>query len=492
MPIDLALVNPFQLVRDPIERRYGEPYFPLGPLYVAARARSKGWNVKLFDGMFTSDAVPFKKFLEQEQPGVIGFYTMNTIKATTLDWISRAKNSQRGLIIAGGPDASSDPEPYLKAGADGVLVGEGEDAILEILEAAQRGRWKDAAALSGVPGMVRANGNGDASSPRRDRLTHLDEFPFPAWDLLDLQPYRHLWMRRRGISAMSLIAGRGCPFRCTWCAKPVLDKKFITRSVENVIAELLWLKRNFNPSYLRIVDDVFVMDRRWALKFCEEVVRANAVIPFECLARVDLVNEEMLAALKRAGCRKIFYGVESGSQKILDAMKKGTQIHQIKATAKLMHRLGIKMHAYLMFGYPGEEYRDIWKTIRLVEETVPHSAGVTVTYPIKGTEFYNQVRHEFLESNQWTYSNQNLSAFRTRYPSWVYRWATRLTQTRLQLAQVFKGLAPFHRLPKIVLKNVVYTSLFVLSAALADRLQARHDEQLVRKPGGNDRPQGPN
>jgi len=331
--------------------------------------------------------------------------------------------------------------------------------------------------------MVRTNGDEAMTAQRRDRLAHLDELPFPAWDLVDLQPYRKLWMRRHGVSAMSLIAGRGCPFRCTWCAKPVLDKKFLTRSVENVVNELLWLKRNFNPSYLRFVDDVFVMDRRWALKFCEEVVRADAVIPFECLARVDLVNEEMLAALKRAGCQKIFYGVESGSQKILDAMKKGTKIHQIKTTATLMHKLGIKMHAYLMFGYPGEEYEDIWKTIRLVEETVPHSAGVSVTYPIKGTEFYDQVRNEFLESNQWTYSNQNLSAFRTRYPSWVYRFAAKLTQTRLQLAQIRKGTAPLSLLPKIALKNAVYTPLLALSAAVADRLQPRDNEQLIGKPG---------
>ncbi len=467
MRTDLLLVNPFQWRLDPVELQHGEPYFPLGPLYLASRVRAAGRSVEIHDAMFSLGDAEFDAALRRE-PGLVGFYTIHTARRNAFRWIGRARAAGR-LIVAGGPDASSDPDPYLRAGAHAVLVGEGEDAILELLDAADAAGYREPPAWANIQGARLAGADPAQPTPKRIRRRGLDELPFPAWDLLDLDAYRRIWNQRGHGLALSMIAGRGCPFHCTWCAKPVFDRTFTNRSVASVIAELQWLKQTFRPGHLRIVDDVFVMNRRWVKEFSQAVVEADAVIPFECLARVDLVDEEVLSWLHAAGCRKIYFGVESGSQDVLDAMRKGTTVGQARSTAALMHRLGMRMHAYLMFGYPGETAADIRKTIGLMEEAVPHSAGVSVTYPIPGTEFYESVRHDFIEENRWEHSNHNRPAFHARYPGWIYWVAERLILARLTLAQIRRRLVPWNEWPKAALKSAVLGPIFLASTWWLDR-----------------------
>ena len=440
---DIMFVNPLFLHEDPVESKLMTPYFPLGILYVAATAREAGYDVAVFDAMFARDDADFVAALEREKPKVVGFGVLATVRRAALRLAALAK--QHGaMVVMGGADPTARPETYLgpvDGGApvvDVVTVGEAEETIVELLPQLVRGEL-DNRALAAIQGIAYRNADGEiVTTPRRPLIADVDRLPFPARDLVDFTPYREAWRAKHGIFSLSLIATRGCPFNCAWCQKIVFGRSFRPRAPEAVAEEMRQIKTQFSPDFVRIVDDAMGIDKAWVRRWRDAMLAKDAalwnsdalfhsaVIPFECLSRVDLMDEEMARLLKEVGCRRIAFGAESGSQKVLDAMTKGSKVAQIYKTAQICRDLGIETYFYMMVGYPGETWDDLKLSVKMLRETRPDIFSTTIAYPLPGTTFFEQVQHllphDACTMPDWDYTAENRLLFqRGQYSTAFYR-----------------------------------------------------------------------
>jgi anaerobic magnesium-protoporphyrin IX monomethyl ester cyclase len=244
------------------------------------------------------------------------------------------------------------------------------------------------------------------TSPRRPDIRDLDAMPFPAWDLVDVERYRKIWLRRHGYFSMNMVTTRGCPYHCNWCAKPIWGQRYNSRSPENVAAEMKRLKEKCRPDHIWFADDIFGLKPGWIERFAECVERLDCRIPFKSLSRVDLLQRpKEIEMLKRAGCRIVWVGAESGSQKILDAMEKGTTVEQIYEASRRLREAGVQVGFFLQFGYPGETREDIAKTVQMVRDCQPDDIGVSVSYPLPGTKFHASVHRQLGNKQNWEDSN---------------------------------------------------------------------------------------
>jgi len=320
----------------------------------------------------------------------------------------------------------------LENGADYCLLGEGEETLLELLNQlspvlsgapAQSKEGKDAGQVIGLVSRqtLALNRVERSNLTRRPDITNLDALPFPAWDLVDIQKYKNIWMKRHGYFSMNMVTTRGCPYHCNWCAKPIWGQRYNSRSPENVAAEMKWLKENFAPDHIWFADDILGLKPNWIEKFAVLLQEADTLIPFKCLQRADLVNEKIASALAKAGCKTVWIGAESGSQKILDAMDKGDQVEDIYRAAKLLRANGIEVGFFLQFGYPGETWEDVQKTLRMVRECAPDDIGISVSYPLPGTKFFERVKMELSDKQNWIDSNDLAMLYQGPYPTEFYR-----------------------------------------------------------------------
>jgi anaerobic magnesium-protoporphyrin IX monomethyl ester cyclase len=381
--------------------------------------------------MFAQGEEAFTAALEREQPKVVGIGVLATVRAAALRLAALACD-HGAVVVVGGADPTGRPESYLHHQADGqqpisvVVIGEGEQTLEELVPLLLDGVAAEGR-LTEVPGLAFLDSDGNVvTTAPRPHCADLDRLPLPARDLIDVEAYRRAWQGRHGRFSLSIIATRGCPYGCTWCQKSVFGRSFRPRSAEAVAEEMRIIKERYEPDQLRIVDDVMGIDRGWVRAWHNAVLARDAVVPFECLSRVELMDEEIVRLLKEAGCVRIAFGAESGSQKVLDAMKKGTRVEQIGRAADLCRQAGIETYFYLMLGYPGEEWADIRETVKLLKDTRPNQFSSTVAYPLPGTEFYEEVQHRLLDTPDWDYTAENRLLFQrghsTRFYRWVQRW----------------------------------------------------------------------
>ncbi len=265
-----------------------------------------------------------------------------------------------------------------------------------------------------MTGQVRYN------SPRSLR-TNLDSLPLPAWDLVDIEKYRQAWLGAHNFFSLNMVSSRGCPYKCNWCAKPIYGNSYHARTAHCVAQEMLYLKREFRPDHIWFADDIFALSAKWTFEFAEAVEKLNAQIPFKMQSRCDLMTRQTVSALKRAGCREIWMGAESGSQRILDAMEKGIRVEHVYRARENLLQHGIRAGLFLQFGYRGETWEDIEATVRMVRETKPDDIGVSVSYPMPGTKFYQLVSSEMKAKTNWSDSADLAMMFRGAYSSDFYR-----------------------------------------------------------------------
>jgi anaerobic magnesium-protoporphyrin IX monomethyl ester cyclase len=442
--VDLLLVNPLFLNRDPVEKRLMTPYFPLGLLYLAATAREAGYTVSVFDAMFHTGDQGFVAVLEKERPKVVGISVLATVRAAALHLADLASRHGAAVMV-GGADPTGRPESYLHHQVNGsrpvdvVVVGEGEQTLLQLLPALLNGAHK-AERLREIDGLAYLDADGQSvSTAAREHCVDLDSLPLPARDLIDIEAYRRAWRGHHEHFSLSIIATRGCPYGCKWCQKSVFGRSFRPRAPEAVAEEMRSIKMEYHPDQLRIVDDVMGIDRNWVRAWHDAVLARDAVIPFECLSRVDLMDEELVRLLQEAGCIRIAFGAESGSQKVLDAMNKGTRVEQIRRAAELCHRAGIEIYYYIMLGYPGEEWDDVRKTVELLKETRPDQFSSTIAYPLPSTEFFEEVKHRLLDTPDWDYTAENRLLFQREYSTRFYRWVVRWLHQEWHISRLRHG-----------------------------------------------------
>ncbi|MEP7135386.1 MAG: radical SAM protein [Chloroflexota bacterium] len=399
-----------------------QPYPPLGTLYAASWLRQHGYEVALFDAMLAESEEEWAVALDLHKPQYAIIYEDNfnylskmcllRMRDAAFKMIAMAK-SRGCIVILCGADATDHYKDYLEGGADYCLIGEGEETLIELLNQLSVG--KEAEQVIGLASRTTLH------ATRRTDITNLDALPFPAWDLVDVARYRKLWLEHHGYFSMNMVTTRGCPYHCNWCAKPIWGQRYNSRSPENVAAEMKWLKENFAPDHIWFADDILGLKSNWIEKFAELLNEADAVIPFKCLQRADLVNEKTARALAKAGCKTVWLGAESGSQKILDAMDKGDKVEDIYRAAKLLRKNGVEVGFFLQFGYPGEVWSDVQKTLKMVRECAPDDIGISVSYPLPGTKFFERVKMELGEKQNWTDSDDLAMLYHGPFPTEFYR-----------------------------------------------------------------------
>lgn len=403
----LLLGQSYYLRFDPKLWEAMQPYPPLGTLYAASFLRARGYDVALFDAMLAASEAEWDAALQASQPRYAVIYEDNfnylskmcLLRMRQAAFTMMASARARGCtVIAGGSDASDHAEQYLAQGADYVLLGEGEETLAELIGQLEE-QTLDPAAVLGLAyqedGQARRNA-------RRPDIRDLDALPFPAWDLVDVERYRQIWLERHGAYSMNMATTRGCPYHCNWCAKPIWGQRYNVRSPENVVAEMQWLQEQYRPDHIWFADDIMGLKPGWWERFAGLVEEAQLRLPFKCLSRADLLlRGEAIAGLKRAGCDIVWIGAESGSQKILDAMEKGTRVEQIVEARRQLRAAGVRAGFFLQFGYPGETREDIEKTLQMVRDCRPDDIGMSVSYPLPGTTFYERVRVELGAQRNW-------------------------------------------------------------------------------------------
>ena len=484
----ILFIHSYFLRFDPKQWATGQPYAPLGTLYAASLMRENGYAVSLFDTMFARQPEEVIPQLEKTNPDFFVIYDdgfnyltkmcLTNMREAAFKMIKLAK--ERGCtVIVSSSDSTDRFEMYLNEGADFILLGEAELTLLELVNAI----GKNETDFFNIEGLAFKHNNAVVKTQRRNVIKELDALPFPAWDLVDIEPYRKMWLKHAGYFSMNMGTTRGCPFKCNWCAKPIYGNRYNVRSPQNVVSELLMLKDKFKFDHIWFCDDIFGLKPGWVNAFANLVEKNDLRFKFKMQGRVDLLlQENNIKALARAGCDNIWMGAESGSQKILDAMDKGTTVQQIYEATHLLKKIGIKPSFFIQFGYLDETKEDIEKTITMINELLPHEIGISVSYPLPGTGFFEKVKDQLKEKANWTDSDELALMFRNTYQPAFYKQLHRYVHKSYRKHIAFENIKqllshPFKSNFKTVKKAL--SGLYYLPAAFLDKQKLHQLEKAT-------------
>jgi anaerobic magnesium-protoporphyrin IX monomethyl ester cyclase len=430
---DLLLTHGYFLYEDPKEQKIMKPYVPLGILYICSHLRKKGFAVEVFDSTFSS-LQELVKHLQTETPSVLGIYA-NLMTRKRVVEIVRAAREAGWKTIVGGPEPGAYVNEYLEAGADIVVIGEGEITIEELLPALKDGSEAALARVNGIAYMSEAAGGVVQTAPR-EQIANLDAQPWPARDAIDVTRYVETWRRAHGQGSLSFITARGCPYRCRWCSHQVFGMTHRRRNPIAVVDEVEWLLSTYCPDMVWVADDVFTIHHGWLRQYTAEMRRRGLHIPFECISRADRLNAEVTDLLAELGCFRVWIGSESGSQRILNAMERGVTVEQVQSAVAMCKGRGIQTGMFLMWGYEGEELEDIEATIEHVKRSDPDVFFTTVSYPIKGTPYYQRVQSSLVQLKPWSETSDRELTLAGRRSARFYEFADHLLRDEVELARL--------------------------------------------------------
>ncbi len=452
----IMLTHGYFLEEDEKEQAIMRPYIPLGILYISAYLEQQGYDNRIFDSTFSS----FDKLchaLVEDKPDVVGIYTNLMTKLNVLRIIRFIKQEPllaHTKVVLGGPEVRNHLPKFLEQQADFIVLGEGEQTMLEVVQWVEGTNPKSLSEIDGIAYLDEQQGV--QQNRERIKLKNLDELPIPNRSQVDLQLYFDAWKGRHGTNAISVSTMRGCPYSCKWCSRAVYGQSYRRRSAKAVADEIAWIKGHYNVDSIWFVDDVFTVSHKWLQEFTEEVTSRNLVMPFECITRADRMNEEVILNLKASGCFRVWIGAESGSQKIIDLMDRRVEVQQVRDMIKLARHHGIQAGTFIMVGYPGETKEDIFETVHHLKSAEPDLFTITVTYPIKGTPLYAEVEDRFLTSLPWESSTDRDIDFKRTYNRRYYDYAIQMINNEMYYHKAMKKpFANLFRIPMFKLKSVL-------------------------------------
>jgi anaerobic magnesium-protoporphyrin IX monomethyl ester cyclase len=466
--------------------RYKQPYPPLATILAASVVRNAGFHVALFDTNLQKSPEQIVHHLQRERPTYVVIYDdsfnyltkmcLTKMREAAFDMAKRAKKFGCTVIVSSS-DAADHYEKYFRFGVDYVIRGEGEETLKELLLTLdKRGD------PSLIQGLAFKKSGQTIVTAGRQVLKDLDALPMPAWELIDMRSYKKIWQKRLGYFSLNIATTRGCPFKCNWCAKPIYGNRYNSRSPQHVVQEIEHVLERYKPDHFWMCDDIFGLKPGWVQEFRDLVVKKNLKFRYKIQSRVDLLLEEnTVNALAESGAETVWVGAESGSQKILDAMDKGTTVEQIHKATKLLQAKGIKVAFFLQFGYPGETREDIDSTINMVLDLLPNEIGISISYPLPGTKFYENVKDQLVVKQNWSDSDDLDMMFHSTYNNEYYRQLHRYVHSIYRKRVGYNNLKKLFKDPlRLTYKEIRsgLTAFYYIPTEFAQRLRLRKLESF--------------
>jgi radical SAM superfamily enzyme YgiQ (UPF0313 family) len=453
--MDILFTHSYFLKFDSKQWKTMQPYPPLGTIYAAAVMREVGYRVGLFDPMFCERADEIEEVLKVSKPKYLIIYDdcfnyltkmcLTKMREAAIRMAKLAKSFGVTVIICSS-DSSDHYELYLQNDCDYVVIGEGEQTIKELIEGLEN---KTQDVIASLRGIARKDNDRIVLNERRPAITDLDALPFPAWDLVNVEEYKSRWTKKNGYFSLNMVTTRGCPYKCNWCAKPIYGNRYNSHSPSRIVSELELLLSKYQPDHIWFGDDIFGLKPEWVKEFADLVESKKLSFKFKIQSRVDLLLKgDVVRDLARAGCDMVWLGAESGSQKILDAMDKGIQTEEISRSRKLLKEYSIKAGFFIQFGYLDESLEDIQLTINMVRKLLPDEIGVSVSYPLPGTKFYEKVKSSLKDKKNWEDSDDLAMMFRHDQPKEYYKTLQRYLHKEFQKQWGFSSLRNIHQFYK--------------------------------------------
>ncbi len=364
---------------------------PLGISYLASSLLAAGHEVQVVDCTFMAKPDALAK-AQQAGAEVVGIYCMVTMQEDCL-WLARQLRTHTRLLLVGGPLPTCDPFAFVKD-FDVVVRGEGESTVVELLGAYASG--EDFSTIAGITLLKKTVSDGKEdeqtiSTPDRPFTINLDSLPLPARQLLPNQSYIQFGKKKYGYSITTVMSTRGCPYECEFCSNVIFGGSYRERSAANVVDEV---EQALAVGYDRIsfADDVFTLRKKRVLEVCGEIKQRGLKFYWECLARVDSLDDATYIEMYLAGCRRVYFGIESGDDTVLKLMNKKITAQQARHAVIAAHQAELEVGAFFILFYPGESNQTVLNTLHFTTTLPLDYLGLTMPYPLPGTKLYERVR----------------------------------------------------------------------------------------------------
>lgn len=442
---DILFSHSYYYRLDPKQWKSKAPFPPLGTLYAASLLRENGYSIDLFDTNLLSGPLEIETSLQYSKPKYLVIYDdgfnyltkmcLTTMRDACFEMIALGKAYGCQIIVCSS-DATDHYEKYLEHGADFIIQGEGERTLLELINTIEQSE-----SVENVLGVVYRKDEAVIVNPKRTVLQNLDELPMPAWDLIDMNEYKLIWAESGHPFTLNMATTRGCPYKCNWCAKPIYGNRYNSHSAGYIAEHIKFLKETYGVRRFWMCDDIFGLKPNWVSQFNDELQKRKLSISYYIQSRVDLLlKENTIDELAASGLEEVWVGAESASQKILDAMDKGTKVEQIYEATRLLKAKNIRVAFFLQFGYLNENVEDIEKTIDMVKELMPDNIGISVSYPLPGTKFYEKVKDDLRQKANWKDSDDLEMMFKGTFKSAYYKKLQRFVHKEYRKSQGVQNL----------------------------------------------------
>jgi anaerobic magnesium-protoporphyrin IX monomethyl ester cyclase len=425
-------------------------YPPLGLMYVASHLRENSdVNVKMLDMVADNVTInDLHQYITKIKPDIVAIQSITYTIIDTIETANKIKEIDNSIkIVIGGIHATIYPEETANIpSVDYVINGEGERVFTELVK-----NIDNPEKLKEIKGLAFKEGDKIINNGRSDIIQNIDELPFPARDLLPYKKYYSVLAKRSPLTTM--ITSKGCPNQCVFCDRPILENKFRPRSPKNVVDEMEACT-NLGIHEFSLYDDTFTINKKRAMDICDEIIKRKLDIGWDARARVNTVDKEILTKMKKAGCDRVYYGVESGDANILKVIKKNITLQQVETAFKITKKIGIQRLAYFMIGLPTEKKENILRTIKFAKKIAPDYAVFSLFTPLPETEAYNIYLEKGLFKDYWReFAKNPTSDFKPK--------VLEDTMTKKELMELLKYAYKYYYLnPKYILKRILSIKSF--------------------------------